>query len=90
MQLSSGSVRHKNSRNIMLKNLLDACFGAICFYFVGYGFAYGGDNGNSFIGYGGFVLKGEARSAWYNWFFQFAVRFPNSTIQNPAGPWCRV
>ena len=41
----------------MLKNLLDACFGAICFYFVGYGFAYGGDNGNKFIGYGGFVLK---------------------------------
>ena len=58
----------------MLKNLLDACFGAICFYFIGYGFAYGGDNGNKFIGYGGFVLKGEDRSAWYNWFFQFAVR----------------
>jgi ammonium transporter, Amt family len=60
----------------MLKNLLDACFGALCFYFVGYGFAYGGDSGNKFIGYGGFVLKGEARDAWYGWFFQFAVRLP--------------
>jgi ammonium transporter, Amt family len=61
----------------MLKNLLDACFGAICFYFVGYGFAYGGDKGNAFIGYGGFVLKGETRDLWYNWFFQFAVCLPS-------------
>ena len=68
----------------MLKNLLDACFGAICFYFVGYGFAYGGDNGNKFIGYGGFVLKGEDRSAWYNWFFQFAVRPLNCMYFKPC------
>jgi ammonium transporter, Amt family len=73
MQLSVGSVRSKNAKNIVLKNLLDACFGAICFYLIGYGFAYGGDDGNNFIGYSGFGLNQEAKSSWYGWFFQFAV-----------------
>ena len=73
MQLSVGSVRSKNAKNIVLKNLLDACFGAVCFYLVGYGFAYGGNRGNTFIGYGPFGLRGEARSAFFSWFFQFAV-----------------
>merc|ERR1719388_85428 len=43
--LSAGSIRQKNVKNILLKNLLDACMGAICFYFVGYGFAYDADDG---------------------------------------------
>lgn len=59
----------------MLKNLLDACFGAVCFYIIGYGFAFGDeDTGNGFIGYGPFGLRGEDRSQFYLWFFQFAVR----------------
>jgi ammonium transporter, Amt family len=71
-------VRSKNAKNIVLKNLLDACFGAICFYLVGYGFAYGGtkdtSQGGKFIGWSGFALNGEARDSYYSWFFQFAVR----------------
>ena len=55
--LSVGSVRSKNAKNIVLKNLLDACFGAVCFYLVGYGFAFGQDKGNKFIGYQGFALN---------------------------------
>lgn len=82
LQLSVGSVRSKNAKNIVLKNLLDACFGAVCFYLLGYGFAYGGDNdegdtGNNFIGWSQFALNSEsglAKSGWYGWFFQFAVR----------------
>jgi hypothetical protein len=75
VQLSVGSVRSKNAKNIVLKNLLDACFGAICFYLLGYGFAYGGANGkgNSFMSWGPFALKHEDQSAFYSWFFQFAV-----------------
>ena len=38
--LSAGSIRQKNVKNILLKNLLDACMGAITWYFIGYGFAY--------------------------------------------------
>lgn len=40
--LSAGSIREKNVKNILLKNLLDACMGALAWYFVGYGFAYNG------------------------------------------------
>merc|ERR1712048_1181482 len=42
--LCAGSVRQKNVKNIMLKNLLDACGGAIGFYTFGYAFSYGGDD----------------------------------------------
>ena len=44
-----GSVRHKNSRNILIKNLLDACIGANAFWLFGYGFAFGEPN-KGFIG----------------------------------------
>ena len=74
MQLSAGSLRQKNARNIIFKNLMDACLGAVCFYLVGYGFAYGGENANRFIGWSGFALNGESFDSWYSWFFQYTVR----------------
>ena len=81
LQLSVGAVRAKNAKNIILKILLDACFGALAFYIFGFAFAYGGDfdnsgKGNSFVGYGGFALNDVAKTQWYNWFFQWAVRRP--------------
>ena len=39
--LTRRSVRAKNATNIMLKNLLDACVGALGFWSTGYAFAYG-------------------------------------------------
>jgi len=42
--LSAGSIRAKNVKNILLKNLLDACIGALAWYFVGFGFAYDGSS----------------------------------------------
>ena len=45
--LEAGSVRDKNVRNVLLKNALDACVGAIVWYLFGYGIASGG---NAFIG----------------------------------------
>ena len=39
--VENGTVRSKNSKNILIKNLFDACAGAIAFYLVGYGFAFG-------------------------------------------------
>ena len=44
MQLSVGSVRMKNAKNIVLKNLLDACFGALTFYLIGAAFPSGDCN----------------------------------------------
>lgn len=67
-------MRSKNAKNIVLKNLLDACFGALCFFLVGYAFAFGGSDGNVFIGYSGFALNDIAATEWHLWLFQFTVR----------------
>ena len=37
--LEAGTVRAKNTKNILLKNLLDACLGAIIWYVIGYAVA---------------------------------------------------
>jgi len=77
--LCAGSVRQKNVKNIMLKNLLDACGGAIGFYTLGYGFAYG--TGNVFIGNGDFALVGmSGGGAYIGFFFQFAFAATAATI----------
>jgi Amt family ammonium transporter len=39
--LETGSIRKKNHTNILLKNATDITLGAIIFYFLGFGFAYG-------------------------------------------------
>jgi len=77
--LCAGSVRQKNVKNIMLKNLLDACGGAIGFYTLGYGFAYGGTG--TFIGSANFALKGFSSGPEYiGFFFQFAFAATAATI----------
>ncbi len=79
--LSVGAVRHKNVKNMLLYIMLDATVGALGWYFLGYGFAYGdaqradGSNaGNGFIGSRFFAMKqlpyAEGSSQFYNWFFQ--------------------
>lgn len=58
--LTAGSVRSKNTKNVLLKNVLDACVGAIAYWIFGYAFAYGGsDDSNAFIGVGNFALSGS-------------------------------
>ena len=39
--VENGTVRSKNSKNILIKNIVDAAAGAIAFYLVGYGLAFG-------------------------------------------------
>ncbi|KAL7109904.1 hypothetical protein ACP275_06G204100 [Erythranthe tilingii] len=47
--LCAGSVRAKNTMNIMLTNVLDAAAGGLSYYLFGYAFAFGGPS-NGFIG----------------------------------------
>eukprot|EP00531_Pseudo-nitzschia_arenysensis_P003682 CAMPEP_0116137384 /NCGR_PEP_ID=MMETSP0329-20121206/12220_1 /TAXON_ID=697910 /ORGANISM="Pseudo-nitzschia arenysensis, Strain B593" /LENGTH=499 /DNA_ID=CAMNT_0003632297 /DNA_START=30 /DNA_END=1529 /DNA_ORIENTATION=+ len=77
--LCAGSVRQKNVKNIMLKNLLDACGGAIGFYTLGFGLSYGGEG--TFIGSAGFALSGFRSGPEYiGFFFQFAFAATAATI----------
>jgi Amt family ammonium transporter len=83
--LCAGSVRQKNVKNIMLKNLLDACGGALGFFFIGYGLAYGDKNGDAdgtrFIGNDYFALTSlETGNDYVTWFFQFAFAATAATI----------
>lgn len=64
----------------MLKNILDACGGALGFYMFGFGFAYGGDQtGTTFAGNAHFGLRDyDGDNAFY--FFQFAFAATAATI----------
>merc|ERR1719364_585767 len=70
--LCAGSVRSKNTMNILLKNILDACAGAVAFYLFGYGVAYGEGMGksNGFIGTGNLALADT--TDFNSWVFQWA------------------
>mmetsp|Transcript_16509 Transcript_16509/g.49943 ORF Transcript_16509/g.49943 Transcript_16509/m.49943 type:complete len:493 (+) Transcript_16509:110-1588(+) len=88
--LCAGSIRAKNVQNILLKNLLDACVGALGFWSLGYGVAYGRfperDRGNEIVGSSFFMGTGqiERRAGWHNWFFQFAFAATAATIVSGA------
>ncbi|KAF5827023.1 ammonium transporter family-domain-containing protein [Dunaliella salina] len=64
--LTSGFVRTKNINNILLKNLMDASVASICWYVLGYGFAYGVSDHrtNAFIGNHDFALTHTVQENW--------------------------
>jgi Amt family ammonium transporter len=80
--LCAGSVRQKNVKNIMLKNLLDACGGAMGYWIMGYALAF--DDGGKFIGTSGdrFFLKNITESGYdyAYFFFQWAFAATAATI----------
>jgi Amt family ammonium transporter len=82
--VEAGFVRAKNVTNILMKNILDACFGAIAFWAVGWGLAYGvsGEASNGFAGDGQFFLNGFDDYA--GWFFQFVFAATAATIVSGA------
>lgn len=73
--LTAGSVRSKNTKNALLKNLLDACVGSLAYYLFGYAFAYGSQG--LFIGWGQFAAS---RGNLTEWFFQWAFAATAATI----------
>merc|ERR550514_1523774 len=70
--LETGSVRFKNAQSILCKNLLVVCVGFICWYVVGFGFAFGT---SAFAG-AGFAGTTKMRE----WFFQGAFCATAGTI----------
>jgi len=81
--LCAGSVRQKNVKNIMLKNLLDACGGALGFYTIGYALAYDNNStgGKDFIGTENFFIRDfDSGGDLIGFFFQFAFAATAATI----------
>ncbi|KAG7547782.1 Ammonium transporter [Arabidopsis suecica] len=71
--LCAGSVRAKNTMNIMLTNVLDAAAGGLFYYLFGYAFAFGSPS-NGFIGKHYFGLKDipTASADYSNFLYQWA------------------
>ncbi|KAF8388307.1 hypothetical protein HHK36_026973 [Tetracentron sinense] len=76
--LCAGSVRAKNTMNIMLTNVLDAATGGLFYYLFGFAFAFGAPS-NGFIGRHFFGLKAFPTQNYdysyflYQWAFAIAA-----------------
>jgi len=77
--LEAGAVRAKNTRNILMKNLLDTCFGTLVFWTIGWAIAWGGGNGVV-----GKPLPYEAESISGLWFHQYVYAAACTTIVSGA------
>jgi len=78
--LETGSVRFKNAQNILCKNLMVVCVGFLCWYFLGFGLAFGTSAGG-FMGTDTFAGKGFAGTTkMREWFFQGAFCATAATI----------
>ncbi|KAJ1625277.1 ammonium transporter AmtB-like domain-containing protein, partial [Pavlovales sp. CCMP2436] len=88
--MEAGSVRIKNSRPVLLRKLIEACVGAITWYLIGNGLAYGGANDNPFLGTGGAGYAIHTNDwkpgyssegyEWAHWFYYYAIALVASSI----------
>ena len=76
--LCAGSVRQKNVKNIMLKNILDACGGALGYWSIGFALAYG--DGGKFIGVSTEKYFLNGYDNYIDFFFQFTFAATAATI----------
>jgi len=86
--LEAGSVRFKNTQNILSKNLLVVTLGFLCWYAVGWAVAYGVTDGdpNKFTGFTEFFAARfwDDKTKFRNWFFQGAFCATGCTIVSGA------
>lgn len=84
--LCAGCVRAKNTKNILMKNVLDACTCGVGFWAIGYGVGYGEKNGgHPFIGNDYFFLINlPPGKAYAGWLFQFGFAATAATIVSGA------
>merc|ERR1719350_2580119 len=77
--LEAGSVRSKNTVNILIKNMLDAFIGATSYWAIGWGLAYG-EGGNLFCGGSEYFNYSMDYEKYPKWFFQFVFAATAATI----------
>ncbi|KAL6060731.1 Ammonium transporter [Balamuthia mandrillaris] len=82
--VEAGSVQQKNITNILLKNVVDVSIGSVVFYLIGFGFAFGDDGDNGFIGDRYFALSDlndeDSSQSWSYFFFQLTFAATSATI----------
>jgi len=98
--LEVGTVRAKNTKNILIKNIMDASLGALIWWAFGFAFAFGegGSNPNAFIGTKQFFLLNYTSDttafdpyeyaptpqSFAFWFFQWTFAATTATIVSGA------
>lgn len=86
--LESGAIRQKNTKNILLKNSIDACLSTLAWWAVGNAFASSGKCGkNGFIGHSNFFssnANSDQGTYWAFWLFSWAFSATASTIVSGA------
>jgi ammonium transporter, Amt family len=82
--VETGLTRAKNASNIVMKNLMDFCFGSIVFWMVGWGLMYGADKAGLF-GTTEFFKNIMGDTTYFrNWFFQVVFAATSATIVSGA------
>ncbi|MGL4573919.1 MAG: ammonium transporter [Burkholderiaceae bacterium] len=81
--LESGLSRAKNAINVLMKNYLDMCFGAIAFFVIGYGLMYGA-NPSGWFGTSGFLPHGASLSTYTNVLYAMMFAATAATIVSGA------
>lgn len=94
--LSAGCARNKNAQSVLLKNMIDVCFGMLGWFSVGWSLAYSGVDGGFLGGKGDFFLIDVAildeegttmvptEGTFVLWFFQWAFCATACTIVSGA------
>ena len=82
--VETGLTRAKNAGNIIMKNLMDFCAGAIAFWAVGWALMYGSDAAAGLIGKDQFFLSGADYHVFRDWMFQVVFAATASTIVSGA------
>lgn len=84
--VESGFIRSKNVTNILMKNVLDLSFGAIGYWAIGFGLAYGTSEfiDIRFFGGGMFFFTPDDSADYAGFFFQFAFAATAATIVSGA------
>ena len=84
--VEAGFIRSKNVTNILMKNVLDLSFGALGYWAVGWGLAYGTTEfiDIRFFGGGSFFFSPDSGADYAGFFFQFAFAATAATIVSGA------
>ena len=81
--VESGSVRSKNTVNVLMKNYMDACLGGLVFWLIGFGLMFG-VNASGWIGTSHFAPNVMDDWHWNLLFFQMMFASTATTIASGA------